>query len=105
RLTIGIGSGLPCRGTRLPGRVTEFRGRLFPRHGSSAFDKCLGPVLAPAVPASIDEALELAVRHLESIDPEVVERTDETEPNGVAAAKHVHHARRYRVHRIDPEVL
>ena len=87
RLTVGIRSGLPRRGPRPSGGVAESLDRLFPRHGPAAFDEWLPPIVAPAVPALIDELLELPVGDLESIDPEVVELADQAEPNGIAACR------------------
>ncbi len=105
RLTVGICSGLPGRGTRPSGGVTKSQDGLFPRQGPSALDEGLAPIVAPAVPALIDELLELPVGDLESIDPEIVELADLAEPNGITASDHAHHARWHRVHRIQPVAL
>ena len=102
RLTVGIRSRLPRRGPRPSGGVTKSLDGLFPRHGPFAFDERLPPIVAPTIPALIDELLELPVGDLESIDPVIVELADQAEPNGIAASDHAHHARWHRVHRIQP---
>src|SRR4029079_15885016 len=75
---------------------------LLPGNRSSTLDEWLAPVVAVAVATLIHECLELPVRDLESIDPEVVDVANRVEPYIIAPAHHAHHAGRQAVHRVQP---
>ena len=71
-----------CPSTKFPdshvagpaaGRVAETRHRLIEGEGAIAVHEWALPVLALPVAARVDEALELGVGHLVTIDPEIAE--------------------------------
>src|SRR5205823_4693861 len=61
----------PGRRPWLARRVPEQGHRLLPREGLAVLREGMLPELLPAVPASGHERLELAVRHLEAVHPEL----------------------------------
>src|SRR5262249_39820106 len=62
-----------CR-TRAAGLIAELRHGVFPGQRAPALDEWLLPEVAHAVAAVVDERLELAIRDLELVDPEIFHR-------------------------------